>query len=60
MIDFIRNSGQLHETQKNNQEMLKMELNYWGIDDKLFQKPKRDNFEIIESLLGEPILDFFD
>lgn len=60
MIDFIRNSGQLHEAQKNNQEMLKMELNYWGIDDRLFQKPKRDNFEIIESLLGEPILDFFD
>lgn len=36
MIDFIRNSGQLHEAQKNNQDMLLMELKYWGIDDRLF------------------------
>lgn len=37
-----------------------MELKYWGIDERLFQKQKSDNFDIIESLLGEPILDFFD
>lgn len=33
MIDFIRNSGELHEAQKNNHSMLKMELKYWGIDE---------------------------
>ena len=38
MIDYIRNSGQLHEAQKNNHEMLMMELEYWGIDKRLFQK----------------------
>lgn len=37
MIDFIRNSGQLHEQQKNNYEMLKMELKYWGIDEHYFK-----------------------
>ncbi len=36
MIDYIRNSGQLHEQQKQNPEMLKVELRFWGIDEKLF------------------------
>ena len=38
MIDFIRNSGELHEAQKNNHNMLKMELKYWGIDENLFEQ----------------------
>ena len=36
MIDFIRNSGELHETQNDHIKMLEMELEYWGIDRKIF------------------------
>ena len=36
MIDFIRNSGELHETQNDHIRMLEMELEYWGIDRKIF------------------------
>ena len=47
MIDFIRNSGQLHEQQKQNYDMLKMELKYWGIDENLFRDRPKNKFEII-------------
>jgi hypothetical protein len=38
MIDYLRNGGLMHEQQKNNPEMLKVELKYWCIDEKLFKQ----------------------
>lgn len=38
MIDFIRNSGKLYEEQEKNYKMLQIELEFWGIDEKLFKQ----------------------
>ena len=37
MVDFIRNNGELHEQQENNYKMLKMELDFWAIDENLLK-----------------------
>jgi hypothetical protein len=48
MIDFIRNNGEMHEQQENNYKMLKMELDYWGIDENLFKERAKDKLEIVQ------------
>lgn len=60
MLDFIRNSGQLHEQQKSNEDMLHMELKYWGIDADLFREQTPNRFEIIQKIFDRPIDDFFE
>lgn len=37
MIDFIRNNGKLYEDQEKNYKMLQIELEFWGIDERLFK-----------------------
>ena len=38
MIDFIRNNGKLYEDQEKNYKMLQIELEFWGIDERLFKQ----------------------
>lgn len=59
MVDFIRNSGQLNEQQQNNNQMLKLELKFWGIDEDLFKERPKDKFEIIQDVLDRPYSEFF-
>lgn len=48
MIDFLRNGGLIHEEQKKNPEMLKVELKYWGIDEKMFKQKPESRLDLIE------------
>ena len=48
MIDFIRNNGELHEQQENNYKMLKMELDFWGVDENLFKQGAKDKVELVQ------------
>ena len=58
MVDFIRNSGQLYEEQKNNLQMLSVELEYWGINVNCFKQ--KDEVNLIQEILDRQIGDIFD
>ena len=60
MIDFIRNQGELHEMQLNNQQMLQMELKYWGIEDDVFHDRTRNKFEILQDVFDRSVPQFFE
>ena len=38
MVDFIRNNGKMYEEQEKNYKMLQIELEFWGIDEKIFNQ----------------------
>ena len=39
--------------------MLKMELDYWGIDENLFKEKAKDKLELVQQLLDTPVLNIF-
>ena len=40
--------------------MLKLELKYWGISERLFQIQARDKFEILEELFNKDYIEIFE
>ena len=58
MVDFIRNNGKLYEEQEKNFKMLQIELEFWGIDEKLFKQ--KNQVEMIQEIFDKPIYEIFD
>lgn len=58
MVDFIRNNGKLYEEQEKNYKMLQIELEFWGIDEKLFKQ--KNQVEMIQEIFDKPIYEIFD
>jgi hypothetical protein len=59
LVDFIRNSGQLTKDMRKNQDLLDIELNFWGIDKTVFREKQNQNFTKIQDLIDQPYQDYF-